>query len=236
MIGLSVDGDNEPVGSIVLIKAGNKDIKRVPEGKGGVNIDNLNISVYDVIDNKKNNDEVKINKTNQNIDMGENLSVQPSEQELLNDKINKINDNDNTNLTSANNAVENIQINKSNASINIKNDDKTSNTNVKELESLGNNSLIKNLQNKKDTKPGVRVQILALRTRDGLEQYWNNLKKKYQDLLADKTYYIEEANLDGAGGIYRLQVGNFKDKNEAEEFCKKYIDATNKNNIDCISI
>ena len=77
---------------------------------------------------------------------------------------------------------------------------------------------------------------MALKSRDGLIKYWDDLNNDLNKLFRDKNYYIEKVNLNNTGIIYRLQVGNFKDKDSATEFCKEYIKMTNKNKIDCIVV
>lgn len=215
---------------IVLIKAQNNSIKRTPDEKGGLNIENLDISVYDVIDdNEKDGVEPTIKKTPQDIRIKDNEIFETeklSDQDLLTNKIDEISQNDK--IT--------VRNNNSNANIKINTEQEIASTNLNELKKLGNNSLIKNLKNKKYMKPGVRVQLLALKSRQSVENYWNELTTKYRNLFSDKTYYIEKVDLKEATTIYRLQVGMFKNADTANAFCQEYIKITNKDKVDCIVV
>lgn len=253
------------VNDIPLIKAQSKSIKELPKDSGGLVVDNLNINVYDVIDNKDNeNINPIINKTKQNIDIVDNISNDIlTDQEMLANKINEIQNNDEFLMNSktsvsdaANNNNDNQKIidnniqenqinkiqqntqNKDKKDLNIKiNSEKNKiKTNINSLKKLGNQALIDNLKNHKDIKPGIKVQLLALKSKNGIIEYWENLNNKYNTLFKDKNYYIESVNLDNVGNIYRLQVGMFNNEDEARNFCSKYIKLANKNKIDCIII
>lgn len=272
------------VNNVPLIKAQAKKIKELPEDTGGLVVDNLNINVYDVIDNNNKDTNPIINKTKQNIDMANNLSNDIlSDQELLANKIDEIQNDVELTTQSTQNIVEaddtileNINTNTQNItaqneSLNIKTKNSSSNmtqnvsnvnevvatnqvkdnnepnikinansnklkTNVNDLKKLGNDALIANLKNHKDIKPGIRVQLLALKSRNGIVDYWNELVNKYNTLFKDKNYYIESADLENMGTIYRLQVGMFDSEDSARYFCQEYIKLTNKNKIDCIII
>lgn len=286
IIKLFSSDSNENIESVVLIKSNVKNIKKLPDKEGGLVVDNLNISVYDVIDNNKDT-EVNpiIKKTKQNIDLNQNNNDIILEQELLAEKINEISQNetilenvnqeeninqeenkiqkeninkeevavkaididnnledikDNNNLINAsNNSINNNIVNNNEVNANIKiisTEEKENKTNINELKKLGNEALIKNLKEKKDIKPGIRVQLLALKTKDKLVEYWKKLNKDYNKLFFDKNYYIEKVNVNGTDLIYRLQVGNFLDEESAKNFCKEYIKITNRNKLDCIII
>ena len=246
----SYDGvDNVP-----LVKSQVEAIKRLPEKEGGLVVDNLDISVYDVIDNNEDTDlNPVVKKTKQNINLKENINDNILlEQDLLTQKINDISQSDEplqkeksieikqSEIYSTKKIEEPVKASdisqKPKANIKINNNKKKPTTNVNDLKKLGNESLIRNLKEKKDIKPGTRVQLLALKSRDGLVEYWEKLNTKYSKLFVDKNYYIEKVNLNNTSTIYRLQIGNFKDKNSANDFCKEYIKITNKNKVDCIVV
>lgn len=253
LIKITVDGGSSRVENVSLIKSQVKSIKRLPETEGGLVVDNLDVSVYDVINsNEKENINPVVKKTRQDINLKETLNDGMLEQDLLAQKMNEINESDEINVEQSKNIktekmkansqkpVKTIKSNdykqKSTANIRINNNEKKSSTNVNDLKKLGNNSLISNLKKKKDIKPGVRVQLLALKSKDSLIEYWEELRDKYINLFNDKNYYIEKVNLDRSGTIYRLQVGNFMDRKSAAEFCKEYTTLTNKTKLDCIIV
>ena len=253
------------VSNVPLIKAQYKTIKELPRDSGGLVVDNLNINVYDVIDNNddKNTNPI-VNKTKQNIDIVNNLSNDILvDQEMLASKIDEIqNDNELNNMNeldndtlktediddttntinndNINNSVKvesvNKTVEKTESNIIINSKKNKIKTNVEDLSKLGNRALINNLKQHKDIKPGIKVQLLALKSKNGLIEYWNDVSNKYSQLFKDKNYYIENVSLDNIGNMYRLQVSMFDNEQSANNFCKEYIKLTNKNKIDCIII
>ena len=104
-------------------------------------------------------------------------------------------------------------------------------------------SIIKNLSqnqkndNQKKDKPRVvRVQIAAMSSKSVAEANWQKLKTEHSKIFSKLKPFIEEINLGKKGSFYRLQVGNFFNQVEADEFCVKYINATQKNKADCIVV
>ena len=104
-------------------------------------------------------------------------------------------------------------------------------------------SIIKNLSqnqkndNQKKDKPRVvRVQIAAMSSKSVAEANWQKLKTEHSKIFNKLKPFIEEINLGKKDSFYRLQVGNFFNQVEADEFCAKYINATQKNKADCIVV
>ena len=233
------------INNIPLIRAQSKEIKILPTNTGGLVIDNLDINVYNVLDNKDNkNVNPIVKKTQQNIETPE-LSFNNDiiiEQEMLANKINEINEEeivddlpkDEKQNIKAKEIVEDND--KKVPNIKINSNDNNIKTNIMDLEKLGNKSLIINLKEHKDKKPSVKIQLLALKSRNSVIEYWEELNKKYKQLFNDKNYYIESVDLNNVGTIYRLQVGDFESYDLANNFCKEYIKVANKNRIDCIVI
>lgn len=236
------------INNIPLIRAQSKDIKILPTNTGGLVIDNLDINVYNVLDNKDNkNINPIVKKTQQNIETPELSSNNDIiiEQEMLANKINEINEineeeivddlpKDEKQNIKAKEIVEDND--KKVPNIKINSNDNNIKTNIMDLEKLGNKSLIINLKEHKDKKPSVKIQLLALKSRNSVIEYWEELNKKYKQLFNDKNYYIESVDLNNVGIIYRLQVGDFESYDLANNFCKEYIKVANKNRIDCIVI
>lgn len=233
------------INNIPLIRAQSKDIKILPTNTGGLIVDNLDINVYNVLDNKDNkNVNPIVKKTQQNIETPELSSNNDiiTEQEMLANKINEIHEEeivddlpkDEKQDIKANEVVEDNDKKVPNIKINSK--DNNIKTNIMDLEKLGNKSLITNLKEHKDKKPSVKIQLLALKSRNSVIEYWEELNKKYKQLFNDKNYYIESVDLNNVGTIYRLQVGDFESYDLANNFCKEYIKVANKNRIDCIVI
>ena len=233
------------INNIPLIRAQSKDIKILPTNTGGLVIDNLDINVYNVLDNKDNkNINPIVKKTQQNIETPE-LSFNNDiiiEQKMLANKINEINEEEIVDVLPSD-EKQNIKAkeiaednDKKVPNIKINSKDNNIKTNIMDLEKLGNKSLIINLKEHKDKKPSVKIQLLALKSRNSVIEYWEELNKKYKQLFNDKNYYIESVDLNNVGIIYRLQVGDFESYDLANNFCKEYIKVANKNRIDCIVI
>ena len=50
---------------------------------------------------------------------------------------------------------------------------------------------------------------------------WSKIKSSNQDLLADHSPAIKPAEIPGKGTWYRLRVGGFADKAEAQTACQQ---------------
>jgi type IV secretory pathway VirB10-like protein len=85
-------------------------------------------------------------------------------------------------------------------------------------------------------KRAVRVQVAAMTSKVAANEYWNNLNHFYGDLFSGLKPFTEEVNLGKRGLFYRLQVGNFFNQIEAEEFCNRYIAQAKKSRADCIVV
>lgn len=88
----------------------------------------------------------------------------------------------------------------------------------------------------KSQKRSVRVQVVAMTSKAAADETWNKLSKLYSGLFSGLKPFVEEANLGKRGIFYRLQIGNFFNQVEAEEFCNKYVAQTKKNRGDCIVV
>ena len=83
---------------------------------------------------------------------------------------------------------------------------------IKKEEVKSENKKVEPVQ--KMTNGRYKVQLMASSKRDALEKGYQTLLQKYPVLKAH-TYTIE----DGADGLYRLKVGAFDNKKDAENLC-----------------
>lgn len=91
--------------------------------------------------------------------------------------------------------------------------------------------------NSKDSKKRViRVQLAALSSKTSAEEYWKKLNRNNPSLFSRLKPFTEEVNLGKRGVFHRLQIGNFFNQNDAEEFCNRYILHTQKSRADCIIV
>ncbi len=89
-------------------------------------------------------------------------------------------------------------------------------------------------KSKNDKRRFVRVQIAALTSKKSADDYWNKINNS--QLFSGLKPLTEEVNLGKKGIFYRLQIGNFSDQIEAENFCKRYTLQLHKNKADCIVV
>lgn len=89
---------------------------------------------------------------------------------------------------------------------------------------------------KESKKKYSRVQLAALKSEDLADQYWSNIKKDNPSLVSGLKNFVQKVDLGKRGVFYRLQIGNFKDQLDAEDFCIKYIAKTKAKKSDCIIV
>jgi len=87
-----------------------------------------------------------------------------------------------------------------------------------------------------EKKRAVRVQIAAMTSKNSANEHWDKLNQLYPNLFSGLRSYNEEVNLGKRGIFYRLQIGNFYNQIEAEEFCGKYVAQAQKSKADCIVV
>ncbi len=96
-------------------------------------------------------------------------------------------------------------------------------------------SLAKTTPKKSGTRT-IRVQLAAMSSKKAANESWDKSSKLYPKLFSGLKPFIEEANLGKRGMFYRLQIGNFFNQIEAEEFCNKYVTQVKKSRGDCIIV
>jgi hypothetical protein len=82
----------------------------------------------------------------------------------------------------------------------------------------------------------IRVQIAAMTSEEAAQESWRQVSRISAELFAGLKPFIVEADLGKRGIFYRLQIGNFFNQIEAEEFCNKYVSQANKSRGDCIIV
>jgi len=86
-----------------------------------------------------------------------------------------------------------------------------------------------------DKRRFVRVQVAALTSKKSADEYWRKIGSALS-LKSGLKPYNEEVNLGKKGVFFRLQIGNFSDQVEAEDFCKQYTLKMHKSKADCIVV
>ena len=72
-----------------------------------------------------------------------------------------------------------------------------------------------------DTEVILYVQVASLSKKELVEKEWIRFKKKYTEYMINMTYISQKAELKDNRIFFRLLVGKFKSKKEANKFCKK---------------
>lgn len=100
----------------------------------------------------------------------------------------------------------------------------------------GETRTIKTKPAAKSEKRAVHVQVAAMTSKSAAQEQWEKLNRLYPSLFSGLKSFTEEVNLGKRGVFYRLQIGNFYNQIEAEEFCNRYVAQTQKSKADCIVV
>ena len=85
---------------------------------------------------------------------------------------------------------------------------------------------------KKESKPAAQktgtatkgkwsAQLLSGTKKDAVEKAWPQILAKHKALLSNMSYAVVKADIPGKGTYYRLRVGNFQTRDQANALCKK---------------
>ena len=74
---------------------------------------------------------------------------------------------------------------------------------------------------KNDDKVFWRVQLLSAQKKATAEKAWIDISKKQKALLSNMSHDIVAAEIAGKGTFYRLQVGHFSTRDQANNLCTK---------------
>jgi hypothetical protein len=80
----------------------------------------------------------------------------------------------------------------------------------------------------------IKVQIAALSSFESAEEYWQKIANNQAKILKNYQHFIETIDLHNKGILFRLKIGDFSSKNEAENFCQQFILQSKKTKADCI--
>lgn len=87
-----------------------------------------------------------------------------------------------------------------------------------------------------EKKRAIRVQVAAMTSENAAEENWKRLNRLYPSLFSGLKSFTEKVDLGKRGIFYRLQIGNFYNQVEAEEFCNRYVSQAQKSRADCIIV
>jgi hypothetical protein len=103
-------------------------------------------------------------------------------------------------------------------------------------ENIANNSMNAKLPKNEQRRKIVRVQIAAMSSKEMAEDHWKKLLRMNPELFVNLRNVIQKVDLGKRGIFYRLQIGEFFNQIEAENFCQKYISQTQKSKAECIVV
>ncbi len=101
-------------------------------------------------------------------------------------------------------------------------EEKKSNNNLKTNNDQITNKLDNNFnleENNTDKVSIFYVQVASLSKKDLVEKEWNRFKKKNSQYMSNLNYISKKAELNDNRVFFRLLVGKFKSKKEANIFC-----------------
>ena len=108
-------------------------------------------------------------------------------------------------------------------------------SNIKEL--VVNEKQEENNIEKKDVDNRFfKAQLIALRNQQQADNFINETRKKYTNILKNLNIFTVKIDLKEKGIFYRVQVGNFNTKEDAKKFCEEYVRIANKNLTNCIVV
>lgn len=197
----------------------------------------VNRSIYeDIFGNKNSNiiqEEIKIN---QNIEPALPPKNLRENKKSLNDKIDDEDSEDPS-------VKDQDQITEVEENINENVDNKKNEMKKKELQKIqqiSNNKIVEapkpNTVKTIRKRGSIRVQISAMSSTENCKDYYRKLSQKFPTIFNKTKYYIEEADLGKRGIFYRLQIGDFFNQVDAEEFCENFIAQSQKSRSECIIV
>lgn len=113
---------------------------------------------------------------------------------------------------------------------------KTSAKNVSKKEKFKKTTYSKKTSKTINGRRMSRVQLAAMTSKNSAIRFLEITKSKYSSIFSGLDGYIQEVDLGKRGIFFRVQVGEFYDQIRAENFCKKYLAASQKTRSDCIVI
>lgn len=118
----------------------------------------------------------------------------------------------------------------------INNENLEQNTQSKTISAKTPEKLIKEKPTKtsNNEEDVIKVQIAAMSSAELAEEYWQKIVKNQAKILKNYQHFIEKIDLNNKGILFRLKIGDFTSKNEAENFCQQFILHSKKTTADCI--
>ena len=107
------------------------------------------------------------------------------------------------------------------------------------VKSLIEKNLLESYKNEKEFKKTLREfkhNVLSNKSMSKAYTLYDQLSTPQGLSEQDAKYFIEEADLGRRGVFYRLQIGDFFNQIDAEEFCTRFVSQAQKTRSDCIIV
>lgn len=99
---------------------------------------------------------------------------------------------------------------------------KSQSASLKSSSKLASKTLASNAHSK------YRVQLLSVKSNEGAEKEWLRLNTKYGSLFKGHKKHVQKIDIADKGTFYRLQVGSFLTRSEANLFCDQVKNQSNQ--------
>jgi hypothetical protein len=83
---------------------------------------------------------------------------------------------------------------------------------------------------------GFKAQISAMSKRKNATKYWHKIKNNHPNIFKNLKYFIQKIDFPNRKSLFRLQIIDFKNELEVEDFCLKFIHTTKQSHSNCIII
>lgn len=215
--------------SIELVKGMEGEIKtKVVNQPENINtIDNLDKEFYNAVGNNEteNEGEIKVIDTDLNVNAELESKIDTlleNNEELQDQKLMETDVEVNKNIKTIVVNQEADPLNNLIASIDVE---------TKEVVPVNNKKVEQKL-----VKKEFKIQLVSMKNKNSAQDYIDKIKKTSK-LFNSLTPLVDEVNLKEKGMFFRVQFGYFSTKEEAEAFCKKYLEENNNNKLlNCILI
>lgn len=205
---------------MLLITVEPEEIKVQPIEPGGMVVENMDKSVYEAIE-KKPHSENKVE-----------VILQPTEEPIDKKEIEKAaaHDDEESEKQTEQKAIVAVA---PSVAIKTKQAKKEADWDFEEeyIKPVAKESTIKPKFVEQETK-SYKVQLAAFKSSKEAETQWNFLLKKHSNIFKAYDHFVVSKNIPGKGIFYRLQVGPFKNMNDAKDACKTFKDL----GINCFAV
>ncbi|WP_300378567.1 SPOR domain-containing protein [Henriciella sp.] len=219
-------------GALPMVVAETQPYKRVPDDRGGVEIEDLDRRLYDVMDGSKRKPEpTKVaSPADQSLQGGPPMDLRPSSSEDTADQTpvpESFEEGTGMEVTADVSSVQQAGDEPVESEASDLADDPASTPQESAPDMSGQAEATENVAK---ASPGFGfvsggeffVQISALRSEEAAGQAWEKVRAANPSLFSGASKSVERADLGAKGVFYRLRAGAFGKRDDASQFCDAY--------------